>query len=202
MFLERTMHAKTKKAKKIKYKGPFGMFASRMYHIKNKDIQTRKRLKKLYREALIFRYNWDVLTGEVNEEIKEGDTIDFNALEGRKKPKKVSDCILSYFVFKKIPDESRRELIELYQKRYDVELVDGFSKQYIQKRPGFIKKTAFIVWMNYYLRNEVSLEILELDSFELALKLGDVWNKLPIEEKAQWQLMVDGEMRRHHRGDR
>ncbi|ELA42046.1 uncharacterized protein VICG_00895 [Vittaforma corneae ATCC 50505] len=190
-----------KNFKKFKYKGPFGMFISRIKH--PRDEKVLKRLKEHFNEAYNFQKLWKLFLShrrwkdfENNPEWKKDKSRFLNIINSKECylgiTNQVSDSILRYFLFKQLPEDCKQKYVNLYQKRYSITPFEGFSKQYIQvKKPKPIVKTAFILWMNYYLKNNVSVEILELDSFELALKMGDVWNNLAIEEKYKWQQLAN-----------
>lgn len=190
-----------KNFKKFKYNGPFGMFISRIKHPKDEKVQ--KRLKEHYEEAYSFQKLWRLFlshgqwkTFENNQEWEKNKARFLDMMESKEChlgiKSRISDSILDYFLFKSLSKEYKQKYIDLYQKRFDIEFLEGFSKQYIQiNKPNPVLKTAFIMWMNHYLRNNVSVEILELDSFELALKMGDIWNNLAIEEKCKWQQLAN-----------
>jgi hypothetical protein len=184
--------------KNFKYKGPFGVFISRIKHAK--EIKAEKRLEELYKDACAYIKEWTAFSRvriwdsvKSEKECKKGEARFLQALSTDDSllditDKMVHDSILNYFIFKQLPEEDKQKFTDLYYKRQDMAIPEGFSSDFVRMtEPQFIKKSAFTIWMNHYLKNNVSTEILEFDNFELALKLGDTWNNLSIDERNRWK---------------
>lgn len=105
------------------------------------------------------------------------------------------NILLNYYLFKRLNDETKKRYSKIFRKRYNVPLTNSFCKQYLTvKKPERFRKTSFLLWLNTYLRDKVSTEILRLPSFEIALKAGNVWNTLPNEEKKKWYKLLNKDM--------
>lgn len=174
--------------KNSKYRGPFLMFLAKAKPL-SEDVTS-----KWYPEAAEYCREWRMFVKRTPGG-KEKPVHKKNVKKHPSPPSKVdlliSDTVLNYYLYRQLPESSKEELMDLYHERYDVEMVDGFSRKYlVQNKCKMIKKAAFILWINWYIRNHMSLEVLELDSFELVLKLGNIWNGLPIDEKKQWEALV------------
>lgn len=194
MFGRASSHLQNKHMR-LRYGGPFIMFIqnnSKMSNWNGKD-----ELKRIEDESWEIIKEWKKFATFKNwchfQELPDWEKGPVRYLEPVENvvEEDVSDALLLYFLYKKLPVEKKEKYVEIYQKRYDVKIPNGFSKEYVKiAKPEKIKKTAFILWMNYYLRNKVSLEILSIDSFDLALKLGEIWNNLPMEERCKWEALL------------
>lgn len=97
------------------------------------------------------------------------------------------NTILNYYLFKKLDKTRKDKMLRLFWKRYNVQVPTTFVKNYLSiEKPEKLRKTAYLHWLNDYLTNHVSEDILKLPSLEIALLVGDKWNSLPGEEKAAW----------------
>jgi len=97
------------------------------------------------------------------------------------------NTILNYYLFKKLDKTRKNEMLRLFWKRYNVQVPTTFVKDYLSiGKPEKLRKIAYLHWLNDYLTNHVSEDILKLPSLEIALLVGDKWNSLPREEKAAW----------------
>lgn len=107
------------------------------------------------------------------------------------------NTLLNYYLFRRLSSQTKKQYSKVFRKRYDVPLTNGFCKQYLAvNKPEKFRKTSFLLWLNAYLRNKVSTEMLRLSSFEIALKAGNVWNTLPNEEKRKWYKLLNQDMYR------
>lgn len=108
------------------------------------------------------------------------------------------NILLNYYLFQRLKRRIKRRYSNIFRKRYDVPLTKDFCKQYLTvKKPEKFRKTSFLLWLNAYLKEKVSTEMLRLSSFEIALKAGNVWNTLPNEEKGRWYKLLNRDMYHH-----
>lgn len=205
MVFKKSLKKANSRIKNFKQKGPFGTFLSKIKH--SKDIKTQERLAELYGDAQKIQKDWFMFTKtntsesvkndpeEKQSELQQLATVDENDRTIQRYEKNICSSILDYFIFRQLPNEIKQKYIDLYHKRYDIEMPDGFSKDYIRiTGPTKIHRNPFILWMNYYIRTNCSIEILEYNTYDLALKMGDIWNSLSIEEKNIWNYLIKKDM--------
>lgn len=195
-----TLRNKNLKKTKFTKNGPFGIFTKKLEH-KN-DPNVAEFLKKIendivqrsikYREFSIFR-DWSFFENMPCHTLGLLRYKRFLMKDSSEKRfcTSANDSILNYYLYKKISIEEKEKLCHLYESRFDVPIEIGFSKDYLKTNPNeTLKKSDFILWMNYYLQNNVSEDFLELDSFEIVIKLGQLWNELPYRERREWRLLA------------
>lgn len=188
------------KSKLNKKGGPFGIFVKKLKHKDDPIInQTLKNLQEQlleccmkYRELSMFRI-WNFFKKMPLH--KQGILRYKRFIEDKNHrsmaKSATSTAILNYYLFKQLPDSEKEKLSQIYQERYMLPITEKFNKEYLKrKRIEHVRKTDFILWMNHYLENNVSDEFLELSSFEIALKLGQLWNELPYKERKEWRLLA------------
>lgn len=183
--------------KNSRKKGPFGMF---LYKMKNPNLpRVKKALIKIRNNMLKLKVRWArfskikslrFFAGEELTEAAQKRIKKFNATKGSSVADgfRLSNILFGYSVYKKQPDEYKDKLKEIFYKRYDYEQSIDFSRQYLKEFTiSRVKKSAFILWMSNYLKHGASDEILELSSFDIAVKMGQLWNNLSSEEKTAWE---------------
>lgn len=185
---------KKDKSKEMQLKGPYSMFISKILH--PKDSETTELLKKHFEVAYEIQNEWLQFIRKKNgKDKKESEQNDMEEAKTAvlsndkfKTKHDVTDSILNYFLFKNLEAKQKQQYVDLYMNTYDLKITDEFHKQYLKvKRNEKFRKTAFILWMNHYLREKTSIELLELDTLDLVLKMGEIWNNLPISEQCKWE---------------
>lgn len=183
-------------------KGPYGIFLSKVSHPEGPEIESflenhfEELLKHClkWREFSIFR-GWSFFKDQPVQAHGESRFKEFVKDPDHKARSKalISDAVLNYYLFSKLKNSEKDQLTDIFQARHIIKVSEKFSKDYIKSAidgDEWVRKSDFILWMNNYLENCVSKEFLELSSFEIALKLGQLWNGLPYNEQKAWRLLA------------
>lgn len=104
--------------------------------------------------------------------------------ENMHKDTQVERVLKKYAIWKRLPKEKKKSLAKIFESQFKPHTNTGFHEAYMRSAER-VKNSPYRLWLGSRLQSNPTL-MEGKTPIEVAIEQGDVWNRLPIDEKTKW----------------